>query len=76
MTLVTSTGSIAIELPHGAAADVVLSTSVGGIELRGAPEVRLSDGVVGRRAEGRLGGGGPALSATTSVGGIRLAVGE
>lgn len=74
LDLTTSTGAIEIELPATASADVTLLATMGGIEVQGAPGVKPVNGVLGQRATGSLGDGGPRLMASAGVGGIRLTV--
>jgi len=74
LTLAAAAGGVEIELPRDASVDVELDASLGGIEVRGAPDVKREKGLVGQRASGSVGRGGPRVTATAGVGGIRFAV--
>ncbi len=73
VSLKTVNGSITVELPDEAAADLRARTLTGTIETdfsMGAAHVR--HGLVGSRLEGAIGRGGPLLELTTVNGSIRV----
>lgn len=75
LDLETTNGGIQIAVPRDYSADLVASTRTGristpGLDLRDADRERGR--YVGDRVEGRIGSGGPRLSATTTNGGITI----
>jgi DUF4097 and DUF4098 domain-containing protein YvlB len=73
LTCVSGAGSIQIAVPSTLAAEVALTTGVGALNVQGAGlEVRSS--VVGGSAHGRLGAGGPQLTATAGTGALTFRV--
>jgi DUF4097 and DUF4098 domain-containing protein YvlB len=71
----TTNGGIQITVPRGYSADLEASTETGriatsGLDLRGTERERGR--YVGDRVEGRIGEGGPRLSARTTNGGITI----
>jgi hypothetical protein len=76
LAVTTATGDVSIELPRSASATVDLQASVGAVELRNAPGVKMEQGLVGRRAAGMVGRGGPQLTAVAGVGRVTFALRE
>lgn len=73
LSMSTTNGGIEVRIPRGARADLRAQVTNGGIDASGLDGFEPVGEMGRRHLDGRLNGGGPALTARTTNGGIRIA---